>query len=53
MSYAVARTTGELAPIEDERPSEAQVDEEQIVEESVEREPDDDAWLYECSITAD
>jgi len=54
MSYAAARTTQEFTPIEDERTDAVEVLEEQVVDEKRdERDPDDDSWLYECSITAD
>ncbi len=54
MSHAAARTTQEFTPIKDERVDTVEVLEAQVVEEKRdEREPDDDSYLYECSITAD
>ncbi|MBA2541669.1 MAG: hypothetical protein H0V17_18640 [Deltaproteobacteria bacterium] len=54
MSHAAARTTQELPPIKDERVDTVEVLEAQVKDEKRdERDPDDDSWLYECSITAD
>jgi hypothetical protein len=60
MTYAVARNENIVEVDEDEQPESISNGE---VEETLDgaeteprtalREPDDDAWLYECSITAD
>jgi hypothetical protein len=55
MSYAAREIIENQAEDEAERLDPKSVEEERVTEEDPEdkRAPDDDSWLYECSITAD
>jgi hypothetical protein len=55
MSYAVARTTIESEVVDETERLKLEAEAEKTEAEGTdERDPDDDdAWLYECSVTAD